>query len=48
MKKDIKIFSKNLEKSLTLSDERRIFTNKDLNYTCIEILKEDNIKKFLY
>ena len=46
MKKDIKLFGKNLEKSLTLSDERKIFTNKDLDYTCIEILKEDNIKKY--
>jgi len=46
MKKDIKLFGKNLEKSLALSNERKIFTNKDLDYTCIEILKEDNIKKY--
>ena len=46
MKKDIKLFGKNLEKLLTLSDERKIFTNKDLDYTCIEILEEDNIKKY--
>ena len=46
MKKDIKIFGKNIEKLLTLSNERRIFTNEDLDYTCIEILEEDNIKKY--
>ena len=47
MKKEIKLFNKNFEKLLTLQDERRIFTNYDLDYTCIEILKEDNIKNIL-
>ena len=46
MKKDIKLFGKNLEKIITLSDERKMFTNQDLDYTCIEILEEDNIKKY--
>ena len=46
MKKEIKIFIKNIEKSFVLSDERRIFTDIDLDYTCIEILEKDNIKKY--
>ena len=46
MKKNIKIFGKNVEKLIALSDERRIFTNEDLDYTCIEILEKDNVKKF--
>ena len=44
MKKAIKLFCKNIEKSLILSKERKMFTNKDWDYTFIEILEEDNIK----
>ena len=49
-KKEIKLFCKYKEIPLILSDKRKIYTNKnknkDLDYTCIEILEEDNIKKY--
>ena len=46
MKKEFKLLGKNIDKLFILSDERKIFTNKDLDYTCIEIFQEDDIKKY--
>ena len=36
----------NTEKTIKLVGDRKIYTNEDLNYTCIEIFNSDNIKKF--
>ena len=33
---------------IEITKERKAFTNKKLDYTCIEILESDNIKKFFY
>ena len=33
-------------KIIKITEYRKVFTNKNLDYTCIEILKEDKIKKF--
>ena len=44
--KEIKIEYLNKEKIIKITDNRRVFTDKDLDYTCIEILKEDKIKNF--
>ena len=38
---------KYVEKEIIISDDRKIYTNKELNYTCIEIFKSDGIQKFL-
>ena len=42
--KKIKIEYLNKEKKIRIEDNRRVITNKELDYTCIEILKEDKIK----
>ena len=34
------------DKTIEIDNKRRIFTNKDLDYTCIEIKELDNIKNF--
>ena len=44
MKKEITLICKNIHKSFILSGQRRIFTNKNLDYTCLEILEEEFIK----
>ena len=36
----------NDEKKIKLVGDRKIFTNEDLNYTCIEIFNSDDIKNF--
>ena len=33
-------------KYFTLDENRKVFTNEELDYTCIEIKKEDNFKEF--
>ena len=33
-------------KYFTLDENRKVFTNEELDYTCIEIKKEDNFKDF--
>ncbi len=33
-------------KNFTLDENRKVFTNEELDYTCIEIKKEDNFKDF--
>ena len=44
--KEIKIEYLNKEKIIKITDNRKVLTDKDLDYTCIEILKEDKIKNF--
>ena len=34
------------EREIKIIPDRKVFTNKELDYTCIEIFKSDNIKKF--
>ena len=34
------------EKTIKLEGDRKIYTNEDLNYTCIEIFSSDNIQNF--
>jgi len=38
---------KYVEKEIKITKDRKVFTNKELDYTCIEIFKIDGIKKFL-
>ena len=44
--KKIKIEYCKEEKILKITENRKIFTNKDLDYTCIEIFDTDKINKF--
>ena len=37
---------RNKEKIIEMTEKRRVITNKELDYTCIEILKEDKIKQY--
>ena len=37
---------KYVEKEIKITKDRKVFTNKELDYTCIEIFKSDGIKKF--
>ena len=46
-KKEIILDFQNSEKILQIN-ERKIFSNKDLGYICIEILNDDEIEDFLY
>ena len=39
-------YNNNIIKYLTLTKERRVYTNKSLDYTCIEIFETDNISNF--
>jgi len=39
-------YNSNIIKNLTLTKERRFYTNKELDYTCIEIFESDNIANF--
>ena len=32
-----------IEKKIKITNERKVFTNKELDYTCIELFKSDNI-----
>ena len=36
----------NIEKTIKLVGDRKIYTNEDLNYTCIEIFNSDNIENY--
>ena len=38
--------SKNIEKEIIINENRKVYTDKKLDYTCIEILNSDGIKKF--
>jgi len=35
--------SSSIKKEIKITDKRRVFTNKELDYTCIELFKSDNI-----
>ena len=45
--RQIKIVYGNKEKIIEITENRRVFTNKELDYTLIEILKNDKINHFL-
>ena len=38
--------AKKVNKEIKITESRKVFTNKDLDYTCIEILKSDGIKNY--
>ena len=44
--KDLKIIVNNEEKIISLKKKRKRWSNKIMDYSCIEILKEDNIKDY--
>ena len=44
--KEVKFFYQNEYKTIKITKNRRVFTNKDLHYTFIEIFPEDNIILF--
>ena len=35
-----------VKKEIKITDERRVYTNEDLDYTCIELFESDGIKEF--
>jgi hypothetical protein len=39
-------YNNNIIKNITLTKERRFYTNKEMDYTCIEIFESDNIDNF--
>lgn len=41
------IGKKYVEKEIKITENRKVFTNKQLDYTCIELFKSDGIQKFL-
>ena len=43
---EIQIEYNNVLKSFIITGNRKAFTSKELDYTCIEIFDSDNIKKF--
>ena len=46
--KEIKLIVNNKEKIISLKEERKRWSNKNLDYSCIEIIKKDKIKDFYY
>ena len=38
---------KYVEKEIKITENRKVFTNKQLDYTCIELFKSDGIQKYL-
>jgi len=46
LNKEIIIEYKNKIKRIKITENRKIYTNKELDYTCIEILDEDNIEEY--
>ena len=44
--KEIEIEYKNKPKIIEIKKNRKVYTNKDLDYTCIEILDTDNIEDY--
>ena len=38
--------SKYIEKEIKIDKNRKVYTNKELDYTCIEILESDDIKNY--
>ena len=45
--KNIKIIYKKEEKILEMKNDRKVISNKELGYTCIEIFDEDNFEDIL-
>ena len=43
----IKFEYKNNIKRIKIKEDRKTYTNKELDYTCIEIFDEDKIEEFL-
>ena len=41
------IGKKYVEKEIKITENRKVFTNKQLDYTCIELFKSDGIQKYL-
>ena len=35
-----------IEKEIKITGNRKVFTNKEIDYTCIEIFESDGIKNF--
>ena len=46
LNKEIKLEYKNKIKKIKIKENRKVFTNEELDYTCIEILDKDNIKEY--
>ena len=44
--KKIHINYQNKDKEIIINEKRKVFTDNDLGYTCVEVLKEDNIKQY--
>ena len=44
--KKININYQNKDKVIIINKKRKVFTDNDLGYTCVEVLKEDNIKQY--
>lgn len=44
--KKININYQNKDKEIIINKKRKVFTDNDLGYTCVEVLKEDNIKQY--
>ena len=45
-RKDIKLIVNNEEKIISLKKQRKRWSSKELDYSCVEILKEDKIRDF--
>jgi len=43
---EIKLEYLNKKKIIEITKDRKVFTNKELDYTCIEIYEKDNIKEY--
>ena len=46
--REIKLIVNNKEKIISLKEERKRWSNKNLDYSCIEIIKKDKIEDFYY
>ena len=46
LNKEIKLVYKNEIKKIKITENRKVYTNEELDYTCIEIFDKDNIKEF--
>ena len=46
LNKEIKLKYKSEIKTIKINENRRVYTNEELDYTCIEIFDKDNIKEY--
>ena len=44
--REIKLEYRNEKKRIKITENRRVYTNEELDYTCIEIFDKDNIKEY--